>query len=190
MPFEIVSEHFGAVKVIKTIAFEDPRGFFIEAFRADTFAALGLPTEYFQLNHSGSVKNVVRGLHFQYQPAMGKLMRVTRGAALVVAVDIRKGSPTLGQWVGAECTADNRIQMYAPASFARGFIVLSDFAEVQYMCTTTYNPPCESGILWSDPHIGIDWGIDNPILSEKDAKAQRLSEWLARPESDHFIYQG
>lgn len=189
MPFEIESEHFGAVKVIKTLAFEDERGFFAEVYRRDQFEALGLPGEFVQLNHSGSVRGVVRGLHFQYDPPMGKLMRVTRGAALLVAVDIRLGSPTLGRWVGIEASAENRLQLWAPASFARGFCVRSEFAEVQYLCTGTYNRAGESGIRWDDPEIGIDWGVDAPILSEKDRSAQTLREWLSRPEARTFTFQ-
>ena len=117
---------------------------------------------------------------------MGKLMRVTRGTAFLVAVDIRKGSPTLGQWVGIEASAENRLQFWAPASFARGFCVLSDFAEIQYMTTGTYNGQCESGILWNDPEIGIEWPVSDPILSDKDIKAQTLSEWLKTEDSNNF----
>ncbi|MFH1755788.1 MAG: dTDP-4-dehydrorhamnose 3,5-epimerase [Candidatus Latescibacterota bacterium] len=191
MPFTIESRHFGdSVAIIKAKVFGDERGFFLEAYRADQMSALGLPHEYVQDNHSGSVKGVVRGLHFQWDPEIAKLMRVTVGTAFLVAVDIRKGSPTLGQWVGIEASAQNSLQMFAPAGFARGFCVLSDFAEIQYKCTGLYNPKGESGILWNDKHIGIDWPVDNPILSEKDRHALTLSEWLARPESDHFTYLG
>ena len=119
---------------------------------------------------------------------MGKLMRVTLGTAFLVAVDIRKGSPTLGQWYGLEVSAANRKQVWAPAGFARGFCVLSDYAEVQYKCTGIYNSQAESGIRWCDPAIGIAWPVAHPILSEKDAKAQTLAEWLASPASDHFRY--
>jgi dTDP-4-dehydrorhamnose 3,5-epimerase len=119
---------------------------------------------------------------------MAKLMRVTVGAAYLVAVDIRKGSPTLGQWFGVEVSAQNRRQVFAPAGFARGFCVLSDFAELQYKCTGVYNPKAESGIRWDDPAIGIEWPVTDPILSPKDAKAQSLQEWLHSPESDHFRY--
>lgn len=119
---------------------------------------------------------------------MAKLMRVTVGTTFLVAVDIRKGSPTLGQWVGIEASADNRLQMFAPAGFARGFCVLSDFAEIQYKCTAIYNPAGESSILWKDERIGINWPVDNPLLSKRDGAAQTLSEWLERPESDNFTY--
>jgi len=119
---------------------------------------------------------------------MGKLMRVTRGTAFLVAVDIRKGSPTLGKWFGVEISAESRKQVWAPAGFARGFCTLSDFAEIQYKCTGIYNNKGESGIRWDDPEIGIRWPITEVQLSEKDRKAQTLKQWLASPESDHFKY--
>lgn len=174
-----------AVKIIEPEIFQDDRGFFMEIFRSDQFSDLGLPSQFVQLNHSGSVKNVLRGLHFQWEPPMGKLMRVTRGTAFLVAVDIRKGSPTLGKWVGVEASAENHLQFWAPASFARGFCVLSDYAEIQYLCTGTYSKLCESGILWNDPEIGIKWPVDDPILSSKDTKAQTLADWLQTKDSDN-----
>jgi dTDP-4-dehydrorhamnose 3,5-epimerase len=188
MEFRIESRHFGDVAVIVPDIFQDPRGFFSETFREDKFAGLGLPTQFVQDNHSGSVKDVVRGLHFQWEPPMGKLMRVTRGTAFLVAVDIRKGSPTLGRWVGVEASAENRRQVWAPAGFARGFCVLSDYAEIQYKCTGIYNNRGESGIRWNDPAIGVEWPVANPLLSEKDTKAQTLEQWLASPNSEHFRY--
>ena len=108
----------------------------------------------------------------------------------LVAVDIRKGSPNLGKWFGIEVSAKNRRQLYAPAGFARGFCVLSDFAEIQYKCTGTYNSRGESGILWNDPAVAIDWPVTDPILSDKDRKAQTLAGWLERPEAEHFRYDG
>ncbi len=188
MEIKIVSKHFGDAVVIQPEIFKDERGFFMEAFRADQFREHGLPHQFVQDNHSGSVKGVVRGLHFQWEPPMGKLMRVTRGSAFVVAVDIRKGSPTLGQWFGIEASAENQLQVWAPAGFARGFCVLSDFAEIQYKCTGIYNNKAESGILWNDPEIGIDWPVTKPILSDKDRNARTLSQWLNSPESDNFKY--
>ena len=175
------------VVVVKSEVFEDERGFFMEVFRKDQFEQNGLPTDFVQLNHSASLKDVVRGLHFQWEPPMGKLMRVTVGTAFLVAVDIRKESPTLGKWFGIEASAENKLQLFAPACFARGFAVLSDYAEIQYMCTGIYGgPKGESGILWNDPEVGIDWPVKDPILSEKDKNAQTLAQWLQRPESDHF----
>lgn len=189
MQLSIESRHLNGLAVVVPEVFEDERGFFLEAFRADQFAELELPSEFVQDNHSGSVKGVLRGLHFQWEPPMGKLMRVTVGSAFLVAVDIRKGSPTLGQWFGVEASAKNRKQVWAPAGFARGFCVLSDFAEIQYKCTGIYNGAGESGILWNDPEIGIEWPVSDPILSQKDTEAQTLSEWLERPDSDNFTYK-
>jgi dTDP-4-dehydrorhamnose 3,5-epimerase len=164
----------------------------MEVYRRDLFEPLGLPAEFVQLNHSRSARGVVRGLHFQWQPAMGKLMRVTSGRAFLVAVDIRKGSPSLGEWFGIELSEDAPRQVWAPAGFARGFAVLSDHAEIEYLCTGTYNQAAESGIRWDDPEIGIEWPLDEldeaPTLSDKDRSAQSLAEWLERPESDRFLY--
>jgi dTDP-4-dehydrorhamnose 3,5-epimerase len=168
--------------------FRDERGFFTEVYRQDQYRELGLPASFVQLNHSGSVRNTVRGLHFQWDPPMGKLMRVTRGEAFLVAVDIRKGSPTLGQWFGITLNEKDPRQVWAPAGFARGFCVTSDFAEIQYLTTGVYNSGAESGVLWNDPKIGIAWPVNDPILSAKDAKAQTLAAWLERPESRHFGY--
>jgi len=186
----IESRHFGDVVVLASEVFEDDRGFFMEVFRQDQFAALGLPTNFVQDNHSRSKKGVLRGLHFQWDPPMGKLMRVTSGSAFLVAVDIRKGSPTLGQWFGLEATAENRKQVWAPAGFARGFCALSDYADVEYKCTGVYNPKTESGILWNDPRLAVAWPVEHPLLSEKDRRARTLAEWLSSPESDHFKFEG
>lgn len=188
MQVSIESEHLNGIVVVVPEVFEDERGFFMEVFRADQYKELGLPDGFVQDNHSRSQKGVLRGLHFQYDPPMGKLMRVTYGSAFLVAVDIRKGSPTSGKWFGIEVSAKNKKQVWAPAGFARGFCVLSDFAEIQYKCTGIYNNKGESGILWNDPAIGVDWPIVNPILSQKDQKSQTLAQWLERPESDYFKY--
>lgn len=188
MEIKIESRHLEEVAVVMPDVFQDPRGFFTETFREDQFRSLGLPDRFVQDNHSRSVKDVVRGLHFQWEPPMGKLMRVTVGEAFLVAVDIRKGSPTLGKWVGVTASAENRRQVWAPAGFARGFCVLSDVAEIQYKCTGLYNGKAESGIRWNDPAIGIEWPTKNPLLSDKDAKAQTLDQWLTRPESENFQY--
>jgi dTDP-4-dehydrorhamnose 3,5-epimerase len=176
------------VLIVEHQVFEDDRGFFLEAYREDVFAEAGLPARFVQLNHSRSARNVLRGLHFQWEPPMGKLMRVIAGKAFLVAVDIRKGSPTLGKWVGVELDSRDRRQVWAPAGFARGFCVLSDFAEIEYLCTGTYNGAYESGIRWNDPDIGIEWPIADPILSDKDASAKALAEWLRCSESDCFRY--
>jgi dTDP-4-dehydrorhamnose 3,5-epimerase len=188
MQMKVESIHMGAVAVLVPEIFKDERGFFLEEFRADQFKSFGLPHHFVQENHSGSVKDVIRGLHFQWDPPMGKLMRVLRGRAFLVAADIRKKSPTLGQWFGLEASDQDRKQLWAPPGFARGFCVLSDYAEIQYMCTGIYNPKGESGIRWNDATIAIDWPTKNPILSEKDLKAQNLSDWLNTRQSNHFQY--
>src|ERR1700737_3223316 len=191
MEISIESRHLGELVVLVPHVFEDSRGFFMETFRVDKFKALGLPTEFVQDNHSRSKKGVLRGLHFQWDPPMGKLMRVPCGSAFLVAVDIRKGSPTLGKWFGTEVSATNKKQIWAPAGFARGFCVLSDFAEIQYKCTGIYSNRAESGILWNDPRVGIEWPIDDPaklVLSEKDRNAQTLDQWLSSPASDNFQF--
>lgn len=188
MSFEIESRHLGEVVVLLAKSFSDQRGYFMETFREDQFRDLGLPSAFVQDNHSCSRKNVIRGLHFQWSPPMGKLMRVTRGAAFLVAVDLRLGSPTLGSWVGIEATPQNRRQVWAPASFARGFCALSDDVEVQYKCTGTYNARAESAIRWDDPRIGIQWPVRDPLISDKDRNARTLADWLASPDASHFQY--
>lgn len=188
MPFELESEHLGAIKVIVPRVYDDHRGYFMESYRKDLFTDLGIPHEFVQDNHSRSVKGVIRGLHFQHEPRMAKLMRVTVGTVFLVAVDIRKGSPTVGQWFGLEVSAENKRQVWAPPGFARGFCVLSDVAELQYKCTAIYSPTGESSIRWDDSDIGIAWPVNAPLLSEKDATAQTLAEWLASPYADRLAY--
>ena len=179
---------FRDLYVVSPDVFQDERGFFQEVFRADEYASNGVPNQFVQFNHSGSVKNTVRGLHFQWEPPMGKLMRVSKGAAFLVAVDIRKGSPTLGRYFARTFTAEDRKLLFAPAGFARGFAVVSDFAEIEYLTTGIYNGAGESGVLWNDPEIGIPWPVDTPILSGKDTKAQTLAQWLDSLTSNNFQY--
>lgn len=188
MQIKVESRHLGDVAVIMPEIFRDERGFFSETFRADQFEALGLPSEFVQDNHSRSAKGVVRGLHFQWDPPMAKLMRVSAGAAYLVAVDIRKGSPTLGQWFGVEASSENRRMVWAPAGFARGFCSLVDGTEVQYKCTGIYNGKAESAIRWNDPALGIAWPLTGISVSEKDRNARTLDQWLASPESEYFQY--
>lgn len=188
MQIRVESRYLEEIVVLVPDIFQDSRGFFSETFRADQFEALGLPTQFAQDNHSRSTRGVVRGLHFQWDPPMGKLMRVTIGSAFLVAVDIRKGSSTLGQWVGIEANAENRRCVWAPAGFARGFCALSDATEIQYKCTGIYNGKAESAIRWNDPSINIHWPIADPIVSEKDRNARSLADWLASRQSNNFIY--
>jgi dTDP-4-dehydrorhamnose 3,5-epimerase len=188
MQIKVESKWLGDVVVVVPEIFQDSRGFFTETFRADQFEALGLPIEFVQDNHSRSAKGVVRGLHFQWGPPMGKLMRVTVGSAFLVAVDIRKGSPTLGKWAGVEASAENRRQVWAPAGFARGFCALVDGTEIQYKCTGIYNNKAEAAIRWNDPAIGIQWPLSDVTVSDKDRNAATLAEWLCSPDSNHFRY--
>ncbi len=184
----VESTHLEGVVVLRTKAIEDDRGFFLELFRADRFRELGLPDRFLQDNLSCSRRGVLRGLHFQWDRPMGKLMRVLAGRAFLVAVDIRRGSPTAGRWYGREVAAEDRIQIWAPPGFARGFCVLSDQAEIEYKCTALYNPAGESAILWNDPAIGIGWPVGQPTLSPRDAAAQTLAAWHARAESATLAY--
>ncbi|MGD1078791.1 MAG: dTDP-4-dehydrorhamnose 3,5-epimerase [Candidatus Sulfotelmatobacter sp.] len=188
MDIKIESRYLHDIVVLVPDVFQDNRGFFMETFRADQFKAYGLPDRFVQDNHSRSVRGVIRGLHFQWEPQMGKLMRVTLGRAFLVAVDIRRGSPTLGKWVGIEASAENRRMVWAPAGFARGFCALSEGCEIQYKCTGIYNSNAESAILWNDPKIGIEWPLVDVVVSEKDKRARTLEAWLASPESHNFRY--
>lgn len=189
MEFRVDYTTIADLLIITPEIFQDERGFFAETYRKDKFSEFGLAVEFVQDNHSRSSKNVLRGLHFQWDPPMGKLMRVTQGSAFLVAVDIRLGSTTFGKWVGVEASVENRKQVYAPAGFARGFCVLSETAEIQYKCTGMYSNKAESGILWNDPAIGIEWPVKEPILSKKDEGAQTLEQWLLKQESKHFNYE-
>lgn len=186
MNIKLIHKALNGLVVLQPEVFQDERGFFMECYRTDQFADFGIDAPFVQDNHSRSSYGVLRGLHFQWEPPMGKLMRVTQGSAFLVAVDIRKNSPTLGQWYGEEITAENKKMIWAPAGFARGFCVTSEFAEIQYKCTGLYNNTNESGILWNDPAIGIQWPISNPQLSAKDEHAQTLAQWLTKPEASKF----
>jgi dTDP-4-dehydrorhamnose 3,5-epimerase len=188
MPLKIESAELDGVVVLVPEVYQDERGYFLEVFRADRLGEVGLPTTFVQENQSYSRKGVLRGLHFQWEPPMGKLMRVTRGKAFVVAVDLRLGSPTLGKWFGTEASAENRRTVWAPASFARGFLALSEDVEVQYLCTGVYNSEAESGIRWNDPDIGIEWPERPSLISEKDRQAQTLKEWIQSPQARYFRY--
>lgn len=188
MRIQLEAKYLNDVFVLVPDIFQDDRGFFMETWRRDQFLEIGLDLDFVQDNHSRSSRGVVRGLHFQWEPPMGKLMRVTRGSAFLVAVDIRRGSPTLGQWVGIEASEENRRQVWAPAGFARGFCVLSESADIQYKCTGVYNKQGESGILWNDPAIGVEWPVKDPVISDKDRAARTLEQWLQSPESANFQY--
>lgn len=164
------------VVLIEPKIFGDERGFFFESFNHARFEeAIGRPVKFVQDNHSRSAKNVLRGLHYQIQRPQGKLVRVVRGEVFDVAVDLRKRSPTFGQWVGEILSADNKRQLWVPEGFAHGFVVLSETAEFLYKTTDYYAPQFERSLIWNDPQIGIDWpsGIA-PLLSAKDQAAVTL----------------
>jgi len=165
------------VLLVTPQVFGDERGFFMETYNQEKAGQLGLPTEFVQDNHSKSSKGVLRGLHYQRPQWQGKLVRVVQGEIFDVAVDIREGSATYGQWVGAMLNDENKQQLYVPEGFAHGFVVTSDTAEVIYKCTSLYAPDQEGSILWNDPDIGIEWPIDEPLLSGKDSAAQRLCDF-------------
>ena len=161
--------------IIEPKVFGDERGFFLETFQAERYTSeAGITLPFVQDNHSRSSKSVLRGLHFQKTKPQGKLVRVVRGQVYDVAVDIRKGSPTYGQWEGLILSEENKTQLWVPPGFAHGFVVLSDTADFEYKCTDYYDPSDEGSILWNDSDLDIPWPIDNPILSNKDASADRL----------------
>jgi dTDP-4-dehydrorhamnose 3,5-epimerase len=176
------------VVILRPRVFEDARGFFLESYNQETLGAHGIDTVFVQDNHSGSVRDTLRGLHFQLPPAdQVKLVRVVRGAVWDVAVDIRVGSPTFGQWVGAELSAENFRQLYIPSGFAHGFCVLSEEAEVFYKASHVYSPAQERGILWNDDELKIAWPVAEPLLSERDRRLDTLAGYLSGAT---FFYAG
>jgi len=166
------------VLLVTPDVFGDDRGFFMETYNREKAIQRGLPGEFVQDNHSKSSKGVLRGLHYQRPQWQGKLVRAIEGQIYDVAVDIRQGSSTYGEWVGVFLDTDNKQQLYVPEGFAHGFVVTSDTAQVVYKCTSLYEPSQEGSILWNDPDIGIEWPIDQPLLSAKDENAQRLSDFV------------
>ena len=165
------------VLIIKPPYFSDHRGFFMETFKQSEFAANGILDTFVQSNFSRSLRGVLRGLHYQRPShAQAKLVRVVRGEVFDVAVDIRRGSPTFGRWVGVHLTADRLQMLYIPVGFAHGFCALSDEADFTYQVTAEYAPQADAGIVWNDPDIGISWPVAAPILSTKDAKLPRLKD--------------
>lgn len=175
---KVIPTTLPGVMVIEPQVFSDARGFFLETFHSERYAQAGIPGPFVQDNHSHSTKGVLRGLHFQTQYPQGKLVYVTSGTIFDVAVDIRPNSPTLGKWFGITLTAEQHQQFYLPPGFAHGFCVLSEQADFHYKCTDYYHPEDESCIRWDDPEINIQWPINNPILSAKDANAGYLRDLL------------
>jgi dTDP-4-dehydrorhamnose 3,5-epimerase len=178
MPYTVTPTAIPEVLILEPKVFGDARGFFYESFNARDFAqATGLDVSFVQDNHSKSAKGVLRGLHYQIQHAQGKLVRVVQGEVFDVVVDLRKRSPTFGQWVGVHLSADNHRQLWVPPGFAHGFVVLSESAESLYKVTDFWYPEHERSLLWNDPAIGIDWPVDGqPLLAAKDAAGKLLAE--------------
>lgn len=175
MPFTFETLAIPEVVLIEPQSFGDARGFFMESYKRSDFAAKGLSQPFVQENHSRSGRGILRGLHYQKPPyAQGKLVRVIMGEIFDVAVDVRPKSPTRGRWVGVTLSAANRRMLYIPPWCAHGFCVTSDVAEVIYKTTVEYSPAHESGVVWNDPAIGIDWPVDSPILSERDRSWPQL----------------
>jgi dTDP-4-dehydrorhamnose 3,5-epimerase len=172
---EVIHTPLEGLLIIEPTVFEDHRGFFLETYRQISFKKLGMDRRFVQDNLSFSIKDTLRGLHFQVKHPQAKLVQTVTGEIFDVAADIRTGSATFGQWSGVNLSEKNKRQLYIPEGFAHGFCVLSETAHVIYKCSDYYYPDDESGILWSDPAIGVDWPIENPIISAKDAKLPLLS---------------
>ena len=164
--------------LIKPDVFPDDRGYFFESYQKEKFDELGITADFLQDNESMSMKGVLRGLHLQVPPfAQGKLVRVVRGSVLDVAVDLRKNSATYGQWESVELSEANKLMLMIPEGFAHGFLVLEDYTIFQYKCTNYYNRESERGIIWNDPDLNIDWGIEVPSISEKDLKGMLFKDF-------------
>jgi dTDP-4-dehydrorhamnose 3,5-epimerase len=173
---EIVQTSLPGVLLIKPRVFQDPRGFFMETYRADELAAAGVCETFVQDNHSRSSRGVLRGLHYQMHHPQAKFCRVASGAVLDVALDIRVGSPHFGKWMGAVLSAENHHALYLPKGFAHGFVVLSETADFLYKCSDYYDAADDCGVLWNDPALAIDWNTPSPILSAKDRSHLPLAQ--------------
>jgi dTDP-4-dehydrorhamnose 3,5-epimerase len=168
------------VILIEPTVFGDSRGFFFESYHEEKFQEAGIPLPFVQDNHSKSAKGVLRGLHGQSPNPQGKLISVIEGEIFDVAVDARTGSPTYGEHVSVTLSAENKQQLYVPPGLVHGFCVTSDVAQVQYKCTDLYHPEAEFSVAWNDPDLGIQWPVENPVLSEKDQRAPRLCDMQGR----------
>ena len=187
--FNFIATKIPDLYIIEPTVFGDDRGYFMESYSQKDFTEAGLTMTFVQDNESKSRKGVLRGLHFQTKQTQGKLVRVTQGEVWDVAVDLRKGSPTYGQWEGVYLSAENKRQFYVPEGFAHGFVVTSEEAIFNYKCTDFYAPEYDSGLLWNDEDVAIKWpleGLGEILLSEKDQKQKTLKELKDLP----FIYEG
>ncbi len=176
---KVINTNIPEVKIIEPKVFGDERGFFLETYAEERYnQLLGLDLHFVQDNHSRSTKGVLRGLHFQKNNPQGKLVRVVRGEVFDVAVDIRQGSPTFGQYASAVLSEENKKQFWVPEGFAHGFLVLSDSADFEYKCTNYYDPSSEGCLLWNDPELGIEWPLQDlaPLLSGKDKQGKLLKD--------------
>lgn len=177
---EIIQTEIRDLLIIKPQVFEDDRGYFFESYNLEKFARAGIDVSFVQDNESKSMKNVLRGLHFQAPPfAQGKLVRVMRGAVLDVAVDLRKSSPTYGKWASIVLTESNKFMYWIPAGMAHGFLTLEDNTVFFYKCTNVYDKPSEGSIRWNDQTLAIQWGIENPVLSAKDEVAPAFDAFVS-----------
>lgn len=183
---ERIETSLPGVVIVEPKVFGDHRGYFMETYATESFAEIGIPNVFVQDNQSFTAqKSTLRGIHFQNGPmAQAKLVRVTRGAVLDVAVDLRKGSPTYRKWVGVELSAENKRMLFIPRGFGHGFVTLTDHVEFCYKVDQLYSKACDRGIRFNDPTIGVEWGVTDPILSEKDTKSPLLDD------SDcNFVYE-
>lgn len=175
MPARLPTKLEGLV-LLEPVVHGDERGFMVETFSRDAWAELGVEVEFVQHNHSRSRRGTLRGIHFQTRPGQAKLVRCARGEILDVAVDLRRGSPTYGQWEAHVLDDTSHRQLFLPVGFGHGFAVLSDVADVAYQVSSLYDPATESGIAWDDPDIGVDWRVAEPLLSARDKTAPTLAE--------------
>lgn len=181
MPFTFTNLDLNGLILVEPRVFPDERGFFLESYKYSEFQRAGIVDAFVQDNHSLSKKNVVRGLHFQLEPKpQGKLVRVVRGRAWDVAVDLRTESPTYRKWFGLELSGENNKMLFIPPGFAHGFAALTDDLHLLYKCTAEYDPALDTGVRWDDPDIGVDWPVNNPIVSDKDVQLPLLKE-IERP---------
>jgi dTDP-4-dehydrorhamnose 3,5-epimerase len=164
------------VLIVEPRVFRDARGFFVETFHAERYAAAGIRSPFVQDNHSRSVRDTLRGLHWQEEQPQAKLLRVIEGEIFDVVVDVRPDSATFGRWVGVRLSDENFRQIYVPEGFAHGFCVTSDVAQVEYKCSAFYHPAGERGLIWNDPDIGIEWPVTTPLLSDRDRRHPTLAQ--------------
>ncbi len=176
---EVLPTNLAGVVLLEPAVHGDERGFFVETFSKEAWAELGVDAEFVQHNHSRSGRGTLRGLHFQTEPGQAKLLRCARGRILDVAVDLRRGSPTYGEWEAHVLDDERHRQLFVPVGFAHGFVVLSEVADVAYLVSSYYDPATEAGIAWDDPDVGVDWQVTEPLLSDRDRNAPRLAEIAA-----------